>query len=140
MTTEHTTRTTTTTGIQEFLDTWARAERNTDADTMAPLLTDDFTGIGPVGFQLDKPAWLARLTGGDLTYDELFLDEVTLRGYGSSALVTARWNATGTARGMPLPNARATLALIRSGSSDRWLLAGIHYSFIGGPPGAPGAA
>ncbi len=107
-----------------------------DAAATAALLTDDFVGIGPLGFQLPKDAWLGRVTSGELHYDDLSLDEVSVREYPQSGLVTARWNARGTARGNPLPTARATLSLVRVDGD--WKLAGIHYSFIAGAPGAPG--
>jgi hypothetical protein len=65
--------------IDEFLTTWAQAERTGDAGTTAALLTDDSVGIGPLGFQLPKDAWLGRLASGELRYDELALDEVSVR-------------------------------------------------------------
>ena len=65
--------------LSTFLTTWSDAERDGDAATTDHLLTDDFVGIGPVGFQLPKAAWLQRQTGGDLHYDSLGLDEVTTR-------------------------------------------------------------
>jgi hypothetical protein len=53
------------------------------------------------------------------------------------AVVTARRNAKGTAQGRPIPEAaRATLVCV--GGDGAWRLAGIHYSFIAGTPGAPG--
>ena len=123
--------------LETFLTTWAEAERSSDAATTDTLLTDDFVGIGPLGFQLPKPAWLQRLTGGDLRYDVLSLDELLVREYGDCAVVVARWNARGTARGNPVPEAaRATLICVRE--DGRWRLAGVHYSFIAGTPGAPG--
>jgi hypothetical protein len=69
--------------LDEFLDTWVAAERLCDADTTEGLLTNDFIGIGPVGFQLPKSAWLQRLTSGDLRYDRL---EILTRPYGSGGL------------------------------------------------------
>lgn len=125
------------TDLDDFLNIWAEAERTGDAETTAALLTDDFVGIGPLGFQLPKPAWLDRLTRGDLHYDELFLDETSVREYGGCAVVVARWNARGTARGHALPEAVRTTMIIIS-ESDRRRLAGIQYSFIAGSPGAPG--
>jgi ketosteroid isomerase-like protein len=120
-----------------FLTTWADAERAGDAATTERLLTDDFIGIGPVGFQLPKAAWLQRQIGGDLHYDELSLDEVTTRQYGDCAVTTARWNARGTAQGHPIPETtRITLITVEDGGD--WRLAGIHFSFIAGTPGAPG--
>ena len=115
--------------LATFLTTWAAAERDADATTTDRLLTDDFIGIGPVGFQLPKAAWLQRQTGGDLHYDALDLDEVTTREYGDCAITTARWNARGTARGNPLPaTTRATLVTVKDGGE--WRLAQIHVSLI----------
>ena len=124
-------------GIETFLDTWAAAERDGDAEATRELLTDDFVGIGPVGFELPKQAWLQRQTGGDLHYDDLSLDEITTREYGDCAITTARWNARGTARGLPIPETtRATLVTVKD--DDEWRLASIHFSFVAGTPGAPG--
>ena len=50
--------------LTSFLTTWSDAERDGDAATTARLLMDDFVGIGPVGFQLPKEAWLQRKTSG----------------------------------------------------------------------------
>ncbi len=123
--------------LETLLTTWADAERAGDAAATERLLTDDFVGIGPVGFQLPKPAWLQRLAAGDLHYDELDLDEVTTRRYGDCAVTTARWNARGTARGHPVPEAtRVTLVAVNTDGD--WRLASIHFSFIAGTPGAPG--
>jgi ketosteroid isomerase-like protein len=123
--------------LDTFLTTWSNAERERDATTTDQLLTDDFMGIGPVGYQLPKSAWLERQTSGDLHYDALHLDEITSRRYGDCAVTTARWNARGTAQGHPIPEAtRITLVTVRG--HGEWRLAGIHFSFIAGTPGAPG--
>lgn len=124
------------TAIEELLDTWIEAERTGDAPGMAALLTDDFVGIGPLGFQLPKPAWVGRLADGQLHYDELSLDEVSIREYPESALAAARWKARGIARGHPVPTTRVSVSLVRLRGA--WKIAGIHYSFIAGEPGAPG--
>jgi ketosteroid isomerase-like protein len=119
-----------------FLDAWAAAERDGDAAATDRLLTDDFVGIGPVGFVLDKAAWLRRHDDG-LSYDSLGLDEIASRFYGETAVTTARWNAHGSSHGHPIPEAtRATLVAV--GGDDAWRLATIQFSFIAGTPGAPG--
>jgi ketosteroid isomerase-like protein len=121
--------------LTTFLTAWVDAERAGDATTTERLLTDDFVGIGPIGFQLPKQAWLLRQTGGDLHYDALSLDEVTTRQYGGCAITTARWNARGTAQGHPLPETtRATLVTVKD--AGEWRLATIHISFIADPSGA----
>lgn len=124
--------------LPTFLTTWADAERDGDAAITDRLLTEDFIGIGPVGFQLPKQAWLKRQTDGDLRYEELSLDEVTTRQHGDCAITTARWNARGTARGHPLPEAtRATLVTVKDG--DDWRLASIHFSHLTDQSAGPGA-
>jgi ketosteroid isomerase-like protein len=123
--------------LETFLTTWAEAERDGDAETTERLLADDFVGIGPVGYQLSKTAWLHRQTSGDLHYDELRLDDIATRQYGACAVTTARWNACGTAQGHPIPETtRLTLISVREHGD--WRMAGIHFSFIAGTPGAPG--
>jgi ketosteroid isomerase-like protein len=123
--------------LATFISTWAAAERDGDVATTERLLTDDFVGIGPVGYQLPKPAWLQRFTDGSMHYDALSLDEVSTRDYGDCAITTARWNATGTARGNPLPAAtRATLVTVKG--DDGWRLATIHFSLIADHLPGPG--
>jgi ketosteroid isomerase-like protein len=131
-----------TNGSATFLAEWAAAERAGDTAKLRTILTDDFLGVGPVGFVLSKDAWLSRFANG-LAYQSFELDELQPRLYGDSAVVTARalgrlrTVGRGTIGGRPLPfeAVRATLALVRR--SDRWQIAGIHMSFIAGTPGAP---
>ncbi len=40
------------TDLREVLTSWAEAEQRGDAGALDQLLTDDFVGIGPVGFTL----------------------------------------------------------------------------------------
>jgi ketosteroid isomerase-like protein len=122
--------------VDDFLSEWTTAERDADVDGLATLLTDDFVGVGPLGFTLPKAAWLARYQGGDLTYDTFELDERNTRIHGDAAVVTARQVAHGAYQGQPTPEAvRATLSLVKDNDDCR--LAGIHMSYIAGTPGAP---
>ena len=134
------TDTTTETDVRAALSRWAEAEQAGDPASIGPLLTDDFVGIGPLGFALPKPAWVGRHASGDLHYDRFTVDDVEVRDHGDTALVTATHNARGSFSGTPLPEAlRASLALVRSpgDGEDGWRLAGLHLSFIAGTPGAP---
>jgi ketosteroid isomerase-like protein len=122
--------------VESFLAEWTDAERTGDTDTLDALLTDDFVGVGPLGFVLPKQAWLSRFAGG-LVYDSFTLEEVQSRQHGDAAVVTARQVGRGTIQGNPLPfeAVRATLTLV--GPADHWHMAGIHMSFIAGTAGAP---
>jgi ketosteroid isomerase-like protein len=122
--------------LDSFVAEWTNAERTGDVSTLDTMLSDDFVGVGPLGFTLPKPAWLARHQQGDLKYETYALDERQTRVHGDSALITGRQVARGTYQGSPTPEAvRATLSLVNE--DGRWQLAGIHMSFIAGTPGAP---
>jgi ketosteroid isomerase-like protein len=122
--------------IQAFLDQWSAAEQAGDTQRLDELLTDDFAGIGPLGFTLPKQAWLYRHRSRDLRYGSFSLAEVQTRVYGTTAVVTARNNTDGRYQSHPIPETtRATLVLV--GDDGTWRLAAIHVSFIAGSPGAP---
>jgi ketosteroid isomerase-like protein len=124
--------------IHPFLQRWAAAERAGDAAALGELLTEDFTGIGPVGFVLPKAAWIGRHSNG-LHYDAFAVDEIQVRAYGDVAVAVARDTQHGTAFGHPVPEAlRTTHVLVRQAGS--WRLASVHMSFIAGTPGAPPGA
>ena len=131
---------TTDTDVREFLSRWAEAEQAGDPAALGPMLTDDFVGIGPLGFALPKPAWVGRHASGDLHYERFTVDDAEVRDHGDSALVTATHKAKGDFSGTPLPEAlRASLTVIREPGNGHpgWRLAGVHLSFIAGTPGAP---
>ncbi|MGH2586611.1 MAG: nuclear transport factor 2 family protein [Dehalococcoidia bacterium] len=123
--------------ITRFLTEWTDAELKGDAAALGRLLTDDFVGVGPLGFMLPKQAWLGRYMSGDFKYTAFRLDEVQTRLYGDAALVTAHQVGEATMKGNPVPfgHVRAMLALVNQ--SGGWRLAGIQMSFIAGTPGAP---
>jgi ketosteroid isomerase-like protein len=123
--------------VTTFLAEWSAAERTRDLGFLDGHLTDDFVGIGPLGFTLPKPAWLARHQGDDLRYETFDLDEVDVdMQHPAVALVTAKQTAKGTFQGHPVPEVlRDSLVLVDE--DGRWQLARIHMSFVAGTPGAP---
>lgn len=121
--------------IHAFLSEWTTAERTGDVEILATLLTDDFSGVGPLGFVLPRPAWLDRHRQG-LAYEQFGLEEIDIRLYGEVAVVGARANARGTHQGRPLPESLRVSLVITS----RWeavRLATVHMSFIAGTQGSP---
>jgi hypothetical protein len=124
-----------TTKIDELLTKWTESERTGDAKMLGTLLTDDFVGIGPVGFVLDKNAWLGRF-GQGLRYEQLHLDELVTRPHGEAAIVVAHQHAVGSAGDNPTPSdLRVSFTVVPDGDADL-RIAGMQYSFIGPPLGA----
>jgi uncharacterized protein (TIGR02246 family) len=123
------------TDVDDLLTDWATAEQAGDATALDDLLTDDFVGIGPVGFMLPKPAWLARFSQG-LQYESLELDEVSVRRHGDAALVVAHQHAIGSHQGRPTPS-DTRLSITAVHDDGVWRIAGIQHAFIAGTPGAP---
>src|SRR5439155_22876589 len=46
--------------ISRFLARWAAAEQRGDVAALDGCLAEDFVGVGPLGFTLARPDWLAR--------------------------------------------------------------------------------
>jgi ketosteroid isomerase-like protein len=123
-----------TTVIDDVLTSWVDAELRGDAQALDVLLTDDFGGIGPVGFLLPKAPWVDRFEHG-LHYAALSLDEVNARTYGETALVVVHQHADGDHQGNPTPaDLRLSITLVREGPA--WRTAGIHHSFMADTAGA----
>jgi hypothetical protein len=76
--------------IDSFIAQWTRAECAGDTAALAVLLTDDFTGVGPLGFVLPKAAWLARHQQGALSYEAFGLDETLIPGAASTGSAAAQ--------------------------------------------------
>lgn len=118
--------------VTRLVDNWVAAELRADVGFLDQTLTDDFIGIGPLGFMLSKTEWLDRHRSGDLRYSALSVDEARVRVYDGAALVTCRQVQQAAYRGTSMPGQfRMTLAFVRQDSG--WRLAGLQLSPIGQP-------
>jgi ketosteroid isomerase-like protein len=119
--------------IETIASDWASAELRGDVVELASILSEDFVGVGPLGFLLTKPEWLARHQSGDLTYEALDLDDMTVRVYEGAAILIGHQLQSGAYRGNRVDASfRTTLVFVRQ--EGRWRLAGSHLSPIGQPP------
>ena len=119
--------------LAELDRTVTRAEVEGDVDTLDALATDDFTLVGPVGFVLDKQQWLERYRGGGLRTTALTFEDAVTRVHGDCAIRIGRHVQEAEFQGRPANGEfRATHIAVRDG--ERWRLAGVHLSPVGGPP------
>lgn len=117
--------------LEKSVRDWATAELRGDTTFLESNLTGDFVGVGPYGFLLAKDEWLERHESRKLRYESFRLDEVRVRFYGEVAVIIAHQITKGKYKDNSLPeNLRATLFFAQQ--DGRWLLAGIHMSFIAG--------
>ncbi len=111
---------------------WAAAESSGDAGTLADLVTEDFRVVGPVGFILDRQQYLGRYSGG-FAPESVAWEDVAVRDYGDAAVTIATVTQRASFQGQRADGQfRVTHVLVRPG--DRWLIANVQYSMIGGPP------
>ena len=120
--------------VLELAEDLRKAELRGDVAFLERVLASDFVGIGPRGFVLTKEAWLGRHRSGDLKYETLDRDEVSLRAYADAAIMTSRELGKTKCKGQEVPVGalRATHVFVRRGG--RWLLAGVQFSPILGAP------
>jgi uncharacterized protein (TIGR02246 family) len=119
---------------QEVLDLvkrYAAAELNGDAGAYDDLVTEDFHGIGPVGFVLNKQQWVGRLA--NVKNDAFEVKDATVRVYGDSAVVVGVQDQTTTVMGRDTSGQfRLTLAAVKQ--DGKWVIANAQLS---GPLRAP---
>jgi uncharacterized protein DUF4440 len=75
---------------------WVAAEASGYAANIDQLISDDFTGVGPLGFVLTRAEWLDRHASGALRYSALRLEEPQVREHGEHAVVVALQTGEGT--------------------------------------------
>src|SRR5689334_1377686 len=85
--------------VLELVDAWAATELAGDADQCLELLAEEFRGIGPVGFVLNREQWTARHRDGNLVNHEFAVTDAEVTGYGDTAIVRAVQQQKTTVRG-----------------------------------------
>lgn len=119
--------------LRGVIEAWSAMELYGNVDGLRGLLLDDFVGIDPLGFMLDKQQWLARYTSGDFAYQALVWGEVGIREYGDAAVVTGVQLQQATYQGNP-NDGRFRGSQVYVQVDGRWKLAGIQLSMMPGTP------
>ncbi|GHO84067.1 nuclear transport factor 2 family protein [Dictyobacter formicarum] len=119
--------------VRRLADAWTAAELRGDTAFLEQTLTEDFIGIGPLGFLLTKQEWLERHRSSELKYNVHTLDEVKVRGYDEAAILVGRLTQEATYRGNPV-NTQMRTTLVFVCQDGQWHLAGLHFCNIGQPP------
>ena len=78
---------------------WDRAMIANDAEAIGRFMADDWTIVGSDGKVGDKATFLALVESGALTHDVMTSEDISVRVYGDTAVVTARGVSGGKYRG-----------------------------------------
>jgi hypothetical protein len=121
--------------VTDLSQQWVAAELRGDTAFLDRTLTDDFVGIGPLGFMLSKQDWLLRYRSGDFAYQMLALEDPRVRDYGAAAVLIGTQAQHATYRDH-VTQGRFRITLIWVRPAANWLLAGCHLSgpISEGPP------
>jgi uncharacterized protein (TIGR02246 family) len=118
--------------IAALLEDWAAAEAGNDPTALEPLLTEDFTAVGPKGFVLDRRQWLERYQSQALRNAAFTLHEQAIRLHRDTALAIARQAQRASYQGHDASGEfRITVVAVQA--DDGWQIAGVHLSPIAAP-------
>jgi ketosteroid isomerase-like protein len=91
-----------------------------DAEAVARFLADDWIIVDPDGGVIDKARFLDVIRSGALTHEAMASDDIRVRIYGNTAIVTALTTTKGKFGGQPFTTReRATDVFISQ--NGRWL-------------------
>ncbi|MFC5142619.1 nuclear transport factor 2 family protein [Actinomycetospora rhizophila] len=112
--------------VHELVERYTAAEAAQDAATLADLATEDLRLVGPLGFVLDREAWLRRFADG-LSYAELAIDDVDVREHGDQAVAIATQTQSASYQGHTMAG-RFRVTFVAGREDAGWRLRSAHLS------------
>jgi ketosteroid isomerase-like protein len=79
--------------VRQLNDEWVKAMVRGDAETLDRVMADDFFFTYPLEGD-DKAQFIADVTSGDLKIEHISREQVCVRVFGNTAVLTARDSAT----------------------------------------------
>ncbi len=86
-----------------------------DVAAIETATADDYVQIDMAGNIRDKATQMKRLASSEVNMTSNTLDDMVIRVYGDTAVVTGRATAVGTIRGEPYPRIRFTRIYVKRG-------------------------
>jgi uncharacterized protein (TIGR02246 family) len=79
--------------VRQLNDEWVKAMVRSDAETLNRIMADDFFFTYPLEGD-DKAQFISDVTSGDLKIQHISREQVNVRVFGNTAVLTARDSAT----------------------------------------------
>jgi len=109
--------------LRQLNDEWVKAVVRGDGETLNRVMADDFIFTYPLEGD-DKAQFIADVTSGDLKIEHITREQLSVRVFGSTAVLAARDSATWLYHGREL-SGQYRVILIYSKRDDRWQLCAV---------------
>jgi len=109
--------------IRQLNDEWVKAIMRADAEALGRIMADDFYFTYPLEGD-DKAQFIADITSGDLKIKHIAREQLNVRVFGNTAVLTARDSATWLYHGRELAGQYKILSVF-SERDGHWQLCAI---------------
>ena len=109
--------------IRQLNDEWVKAIVRADAETLDRIMANDFYFTYPLEGD-DKAQFIADITSGDLKIEHILREQLNVRVFGTTAVLTARDSATWLYHGRELTGQYKIMSVF-SERDGRWQLCAI---------------
>lgn len=108
--------------VLQAMETLRVASLAGDEATLDGVMADDCTLVLFSGRLVTKPQWLSGIRGGAVKFDSITYEDVSIRIYGNTAVVTNIVNIKETFGGIPMSGRfRSTRVLVKSEAGWRFV-------------------
>lgn len=109
--------------IRQLNDDWVKAIMRADAETLNRVMADDFFFTYPLEGD-DKAQFIADVTSGDFKIAHITREQLSVRVFGSTAVLTARDSATWLYHGREL-SGQYKIIMVYAERDGRWQLCAV---------------
>src|SRR5229473_6298017 len=109
--------------VRQLNDDWVKAMMRGDGETLDRIMADDFFFTYPLEGD-DKAQFIADVTSGDLKIEHISREQVSVRVFGSTAVLTARDSATWLYHGREL-SGQYKIIKVFAERAGRWQLCAV---------------
>ncbi len=109
--------------VRQLNDDWVKAMMRGDGETLDRIMADDFFFTYPLEGD-DKAQFISDVTSGNLKIEHISREQISVRVFGSSAVLTARDSATWLYHGRELSGQYKVIKVFAE-RAGRWQLCAI---------------
>ena len=109
--------------VRQLNDEWVKAVMRADGGTLDRIMADDFFFAYPLEGD-DKAQFISDVTSGDLKIEHIAREQLSVRVFGNTAVLTARDSATWLYHGREL-SGQYKIMMIYTERNGRWQLCAI---------------